>query len=279
MNHLITITKSDGTTQLFEEEKLVNSLKRAGATIETIDEIVDVVEKEMWDGIKTEEIYHRAFDLLKKKSKKTAVKYSLRRALFELGPDGFPFEKLVARIFNFWGYQSTTGQVLMGTCVEHEVDIVAWKGESDLAMAEAKFHNELGLKSDLKVALYVKARFDDLADNFFDYGGKRKLTERWLFTNTKFSESAIKYAECKDLKMIGWNYPLQGSLHDILEENNLHPITSFSTLSNKEKRDLITNNVIIVADVAKDPSVLEKAGISPDKVKEVVEEAKMICGI
>ena len=43
MNHLIRITKSDGTTQLFEEEKLVHSLKKAGALPEAIDEIVDEI--------------------------------------------------------------------------------------------------------------------------------------------------------------------------------------------------------------------------------------------
>ena len=64
MNHLIRITKSDGTTQLFEEEKLVSSLKRVGATPEAIDDIVDEVEKEMWEGIPTLEIYRRAFELL-----------------------------------------------------------------------------------------------------------------------------------------------------------------------------------------------------------------------
>ena len=46
MNHLIRITKSDGTTQLFEEEKLVTSLKRVGAAPEIIDDIVDEIEKE-----------------------------------------------------------------------------------------------------------------------------------------------------------------------------------------------------------------------------------------
>ena len=47
MNHLITITKADGTKQLFEEEKLVNSLRKVGAPIQVIDEIVDDVEKEI----------------------------------------------------------------------------------------------------------------------------------------------------------------------------------------------------------------------------------------
>lgn len=45
-------------------------------------------------------------------------------------------------------------------------------------MAEAKFHNELGIKSDLKVVLYVKARFDDLKENVYMYGKERKTRRR-----------------------------------------------------------------------------------------------------
>ena len=41
MNHIITITKTDGTKELFEEEKLINSLRRVGVKPEAIDEIVD----------------------------------------------------------------------------------------------------------------------------------------------------------------------------------------------------------------------------------------------
>ncbi|MFA6404383.1 MAG: ATP cone domain-containing protein [Candidatus Paceibacterota bacterium] len=278
MNHLISITKSDGTTELFEEEKLVNSLRRSGASPEVIDEIINEVEKEMWNGMKTEDIYHRAFGLLKHRSHSVAIKYSTRRAIFELGPDGFPFEKFVARIFNFWGYEAVTDQTVGGACVEHEVDVVAWK-DKELAMVEAKFHNEFGLKSDLKVVLYVKARFDDVADNFYDYGGmKRKLTSRWLFTNTKFSDMAIKYGECKDIKLIGWNYPNSLSLHEIIDQNCLHPVTSIMSLSHQEKKDLIGRNALLCVDIIKNPDILHEIGVKTDIVSKVIEEANMVCG-
>ncbi len=278
-NHLVSITKSDGTRQLFEEGKLVNSLKRAGANEAAVDEIVDQVESEMWDGIKTEEIYRHAFELLKKHSRHAAVKYSIRRALFDLGPDGFPFERFVARVFNAWGYEAVTDQTIPGACVEHEMDVVAWK-DNELAMAEAKFHNEFGLKSDLKVALYVKARFDDLADNTFDYGGaRRKLTGRWLFTNTKFTEAAVKYGECKDLKMIGWNYPHGGSLHELVEQYKLHPVTALASLSHQQKKDLIGRNALLCSDLVKDHSILTSIGLNGEAAKAVVEEAVMVASL
>ncbi|MGC9605653.1 MAG: ATP cone domain-containing protein [Minisyncoccia bacterium] len=278
MDRPISVTKSDGTKQLFDEEKLVNSLRRVGASAGAIDEITDEIEKEMWDGMPTTDIYSRAFNLLKKHHHPTAVKYSVRRALFELGPDGFPFEKFVARIFRLWGYEAVTDQTLTGTCVEHEVDVVAWKGD-ELAMAEAKFHNVFGLKSDLKVALYVKARFDDLTETIFDFGGReRKLspTGHYLVTNTKFTDSAVKYGECKDLKMIGWNYPAKGSLHKIIEENGLHPVTCLTSLSHQEKRDVIGRGVLTCVDLIGTPAVLKDAGVKGEAAEKVLTEAELI---
>lgn len=279
MNHLIQITKSDGTKQLFEEEKLVNSLTRAGASDQAIDDIVEQVEQNMKDGMTTKEIYNFAFSLLKKHSVRIAVKYSVRRALAELGPDGFPFEKFVARVFHTWGYETLTDQHVMGACIEHEMDVVAWKGDV-LAMVEAKFHNEFGLKSDVKVALYVKARFDDIQGNIFDYGGmKRKLTERWIFTNTKFTDQAIEYGKCNNLRLVGWNYPTSGSLHSIIEENKLHPVTCITALSHQQKKDLIGRNILTCSDIVKRKEILKEIGIRDEnEVERIVAEAQVVMG-
>ncbi len=279
MNHLLTIIKSDGTKELFEEEKLVNSLTHAGASEAVIGEIIAEVEKSMKDGMTTTQIYGHAFSLLRKHSVHTAVKYSLRRALAELGPDGFPFEKFVARIFHAWGYDTLTDQHIMGACIEHEMDVVAWKKDA-LAMVEAKFHNEFGLKSDVKVALYVKARFDDLQQNTFEYGGtKRSLTERWLFTNTKFTDQAIKYGSCNNLKMIGWNYPMSGNLHTLIEQYRLHPVTCITSLTHQQKRDLVGRNIITCADIIKRPELLPQIGISiATEAEKIVAEARSIVG-
>ncbi len=276
MNHLIHITKADGTQELFEEEKLVNSLKRVHAAPQTIDEIVENVGKHMRPGMTTSEIYRQAFSLLRRHSEPIAVKYSIRRALLELGPDGFPFEKFIARIFRMWGYETLTDQEVMGGCVPHEIDVVAWKGK-DLAMVEAKFHNGIGLSSDIKVALYVKARFDDIGTNNFDYGGTvRQLTERWLVTNTKFTDRAIHYGECQKLKMIGWNYPAKNDLHDIIEQNGLHPITCINSLSRDQKRDLIGRNILACIDLVKEPEALLAIGAKSDVAAAALNEAQMI---
>jgi len=277
MNHLFMVTKSDGTQQLFEEQKLIQSLKKIGANDQVIDEVVDEVEKQMKSGISTSEIYRLAFSLLRKHSyNHVAAKYSIRRGMLDLGPDGFPFEKFVARIFRFWGYETITDQKIIGSCVEHELDVVAWKGD-ELAMVEAKYHNEFGLKSDIKVALYVKARFDDIGENQYEYGDKkRKLTQKFLFTNTKFTDSAIRYSECNGLKLVGWNYPAQNNLHRIIEENGLHPVTLINSLTKEQKSDLIGRDFMVCIDVQANPGVLKEIGVKESDIEKIIQEIDVI---
>src|SRR3990167_6783794 len=117
-----------------------------------------------------------------------------------------------------------------------------WLGmKKKLLMAELKFHNQIGEKSDLKVALYVKARFDDLSAQYFDYGRRRQLDEGWLITNTKFSSNAIRYGLCAKVAMIGWSYPAKGNLQDLIEDAHLHPITCLTSLTITEKQNLLQN--------------------------------------
>ncbi len=215
----IIIVKADGKHEAFDEEKLRSSLLRAGGSIDEAQEVLEHVRESLHDGMTTHDIYAHAFSVLHHLHAPIAKRYSLRRAIMNLGPSGFLFEDLIAEILKEKGFEALTRQIVLGGCVPHEVDVVAWNAKK-LVMVEAKFHNELGTKSDLKVALYVKARVDDLKDNVFNYGGKeRKVSEGWLVTNTKFSSTAIHYGVCQNLVMIGWNYPEKGNLQDLIEES------------------------------------------------------------
>lgn len=271
----IEIVKANGQREIFLPDKLRNSLIRARATPSVAESIALHVEKELSDGMTTKDIYRHAFELLEKKLKPVALRYSLRKAVMDLGPSGFPFEKFVAEIFKAKGYKTETGVVMLGECVPHEVDVVAWN-ENKLIIVEAKFHNVLGIKSDIKVALYIKARFDDLANTFFDYGGKRKIDESWLVTNTKFSEQAIHYAECKNMKLVGWNYPQKGSLQDLIEDASLHPITCLRSISGSEKQMLLTAGVVLCKSIEEDPQLAVDVGIHAEKVKEMLKEISQL---
>jgi len=272
----IHIVKADGTREPFEASKLHGSLVSAGSKEVLAQEIVQHIENELKDGMSTSEIYKHAFFLLRKKQRRAAIKYSLRSAVMELGPSGFPFEKFVAEIFTSKGYQTKTGEIVMGQCVAHEVDVVAWN-ENKLIMVEAKFHNSANFKSDLKVALYVKARFDDLRDTkHTSYGKTRSLDEMWLVTNTKFSSTAIHYAECKGLKLVGWNYPEKGSLQDLIDDGGVHPVTCLTALSKHQKNSLIAQNIILCRQLIDNTEALKNFGFSDQKINKTLEDIALL---
>lgn len=268
----IYVLKADGTKEPFDEKKLEFSLKRAGASTKATHDIIAHVYGHLKQDITTHNIYNHAFELLHKSEKPIAIKYSLKKAISELGPSGFPFEDFVAEIFRNKGYEALTGQVVKGFCVAHEVDVVAWN-DKQLVMVEAKFHNEGGTKSDLKVILYVKARFDDLRKMKFDYGGERDLDEGWLVTNTKFTSTAIEYGSCQGgIRMIGWNYPPIGNLHDMIIESKLHPLTCLASLNGREKKELLDQGIVMCKALIENPDLLSKIGMQDAEIKKVIEE-------
>lgn len=272
----ISITKADGSKELFNSEKLERSLRRAGASEAVAQKVVEHVAEELVNGMSTGAIYEHAFANLRKMSHPVVPRYSLKRALADLGPSGFPFEKFIAELFKAQGFEAVTNQTLKGKCIEHEVDVVAWN-EKKLVMVEAKFHNELGLKSDLKVALYVKARFDDLRAQDFSFGGStRRLDEGMLITNTKFTENAMKYAACAGVTTVGWNAPEEGNLFDLITTEKLHPLTALTSLGTREKQELLASGIVLCKTL-KDKEFLRPLGLSEEKMKQVVDEINSIC--
>jgi hypothetical protein len=272
----IYITKADGSRELFNQEKLIGSLLRAGSSRKNANDILEHIQSELTDGMTTKDIYRHAFEMLHKEDKPIAIRYSLKKAILELGPSGFPFEKFIAEIFKADGFSTLTGQVVNGFCVEHEIDVIAWNKEK-LIMCEAKFHNEGGMKSDLKVALYVKARFDDLRKMTFKYGKERKLDEGWLITNTKFSKTAIEYGSCQGgLIMIGWNYPPKGNLHDMILEAKLHPLTCLTSLKTTHKKALLDLGIVLCKSISENKDILKDVGLKDNEIKKVIDEIETL---
>ncbi|MEK7606085.1 MAG: ATP cone domain-containing protein [Patescibacteria group bacterium] len=272
------VRKLDGALEPFDSSKLVRSLKNAGATEATVVDIVGHIEREMKDGMTTSHIYRHARRLLKKHADSpVAARYSLRRAVLELGPSGFPFETLLGEVFKKKGYNVRVGEIMKGHCVDHEIDVIA-HNDKELILVEAKFHNAQGFKTDVKVALYIHGRFLDLEAGGFEglvpRGGK---AQSWVVTNTKFTENAIRYGTCVGMHMIGWGYPSKGNVQDLIEEAGLHPLSCLTTLTGKEKETLYQNGVVLCRGVVDNPNVLERAGVTGPKVATVLAEANRLC--
>lgn len=271
-----TVLKADGTTEFFKVEKLRRSLRRAGASPSEILDIVKSVEAHLHDGIRTQEIYRYAFDLLREMEVPAAARYSLRRALFGLGPTGFPFETFLARLFMTEGYTTRTGITLAGKCADHEIDVAAFRPDHSF-VGEAKFHARPGIKSDLQVAMYSYARFLDLQQQRICQEDVCGISEFWIITNTKFTSSAERYAGCVGLKLLSWDYPRHNNLHDRIQRAGVYPISVLHTINAKQINVLISNGVILCEDIVMRPAVLRHLHLSERRTQALLQEATALC--
>ena len=271
----ILIRKAGGDLEPFDPGKLIQSLQKAGAKEPDILKIVAEVEGKIREGMTTQDIYKYAFALLRKLARPVAARYSLKRAVMDLGPSGCPFEDFVAEIFRAKGYTAKTRQQVKGACVTHEVDLFA-ENKDRLIIGEAKFHNQLGTKSDLKVALYVGARIEDIRKKTAATGDRRTV-EGWLITNTKFTRSAVDYANCVNLNLISWSYPRYGNLHDLIQETQVHPLTALTSLTRLEKNTLMEKGVVLCRSIEDNRRQLELLGIPPKRIATILAEGGEVC--
>lgn len=271
------VTKYSGEVVPFEVSKLEHSLKTAGAKNEDIQKIIRRVKEDMKDKKSTAKIYSEAFNMLKRLSWASAARFKLKKSIMQLGPSGFPFEKYVAELFRFQGFESKNNLILKGKCVKHEVDILAEKGDQTFVI-ECKFHNRQGLKSDVKVAMYFKSRADDIRqgiEHSKEYKEKKILA--CLATNTRFSEDAIKYSKCENILLLSWDYPIHGSLKDRIELSGLYPITCLNSLRKSEIDSLLERGVVMAKDLLENESLLEPLRISKYRYTNILSEVGELC--
>jgi Holliday junction resolvase-like predicted endonuclease len=279
MNNNLLVTKTSGEQEPFSEVKLRRSLEKAGAKRELIDLITNSIGKRTFSGIPTSLIFTYASEILKKSRSALAAKYNLKLSIMELGPSGFPFEKFVGEIFRSMGYEVKTNEIIQGECVSHEVDVIAEK-DNELLMVECKYHNKQGYRTDVKIALYVQARYEDLRKKWLQTPElANKSHQHWLVTNTKCSDDAIRYAQCIGMKILAWNYPENNGLKELIERSGLNPITSLTTLSKKQKDRLLGEGIVTCKDLAQQHHILKSMGFSRQKIDKILIETLEVCSL
>jgi len=256
----------------FSIDKLRASLKHTGADKVTVNKIIDKVRDELYQGISTKEIYNRAFSLLKKKKSYLASKYKLKKAIYELGPTGFPFERFISAILKYSGYETQIDKILQGQCVTHEIDVVAHKN-NETTIIECKFHSEQGLKCNVKIPLYIYSRYQDTKKhwNANPKNGTR-LTKGWVVTNTRFTQDALQFGNCVGLYLLSWDYPKNDGLKDRIDRLGLYPITVSTLLTNREKQFLLSRDIVLCRQLIHDTFFLDHLGVSEIRKEKILNE-------
>ncbi len=273
----IEIIKASGKKVKFSLPKLRKSLKRTGADDVIINQILNKVRDELYQGISTKEIYNRAFILLKKKQRNFASKYKLKKAIYELGPTGFPFERFIGALLKYSGYQIEIGEVLQGNCVTHEIDVVAHKNY-ETSIVECKFHGEEGLNCNVKIPLYINARYQDVKKHWnANKKNESNLTEGWVVTNTRFTEDALLYGKCAGLYLLSWDYPKNNGLKDRIDRLRLYPITVLTLLTNREKQFLLSREIVLCRELMDSSFFLDFLEVSETRKEKILNEVKQLC--
>ncbi|UCD60751.1 MAG: ATPase [Flavobacteriaceae bacterium] len=273
------IVKASGDKVLFSEEKLRASLKRSGADSKLISQILRLVKEELYDGITTKELYNRAFGYLRRKKPVYASKYKLKKAIYELGPTGFPFERFIGAVLKYSGYKIQVGKNVSGKCVSHEIDVVAEKNGS-IIIIECKFHGEQGRNCNVKIPLYIYSRYRDIKNSGeSELSNIREPDDCWVVTNTRFTKDAIVYGNCIGLYLLSWDYPKGNGIKERIDRLGLYPITVSTLLTKKEKQFLLSRDVVLCRQLLKDSFYLDHLGVSEIRKTKILNEVGKLCKI
>ncbi|NIO37899.1 restriction endonuclease [Candidatus Bathyarchaeota archaeon] len=270
------VRKADGTTQLFNRDKVLKTTMRMGAPREIAEEIIDKIENRIYDGIETKKILHMVFRELSKYKPAIRHQIDLRRALSLMKPQP-DFERFVQILLSEHGYEVTPNQIVRGKCGEHEVDAIAAKDDQTY-IVEVKHHYKHHTPTGFDVSRIARAVFEDVTEGY-DLGlNSLKITQAMIVCNTKLSEHARRYARCRGIYHIGWSSPPEHDLQTMIEEKKLYPITYLKSLKPATKNSLASAGIILLKQlIQKKLDELQKETRIPrDPLETLIQTAKSL---
>ena len=272
----IFVTKADGKKELFDREKVVRTCLRMGAARQVAETVAKKIETSLYDGIETQKILQMIFRQLSRHEPVVKHKIDLRKALslMKSKPD---FEFFIRALLSEHGYEVTPNQILNGKCVEHEVDAIARK-DGLTYIVEVKHHSNYHVLTGLDVSRVARAVFEDVTEGFELRLNSLKIDKAMIVCNTKFSEHAERYAECRGIKNIGWNSPPDLNIQTMITEKKLYPITYLKGLTITTTERLTQAGIILLKQLtAKDPRELRRETRLPKEALDVIiKRARMI---
>ena len=272
----VLVTKFDGTKQPFDRTKVLQTLRRMGAADDVAESVVADIESRLYDGIETKKILQMVFRHLRKHKPVTKHKIDLRKALSMLSPQP-GFERFVQELLREHGYQVTPNQIVRGRCVEHEVDAIARK-DGKTAIVEVKHHYRPHTRTNLDVSRISRAVFEDVTEGYAEGVNDLKIDYPMIVCNTKMTDHAKRYADCRGIRHIGWSYPKNGDLQSLIEQKKLYPVTFLKGLNATSREKLALAEIVLLKQFArtKTNKLRKITGLSFQKLDSLVIGARAI---
>lgn len=272
------IKKKSGQTEDYKSQKLQQSIENVGLSTEEAKIVVEEVERRQpIPNISTRKLHYETFRLIRKRSNAAAARYNLKKAVSELGPSGYPFERFFGAILKELGYKVQIGTHQEGHCLSHEIDVLADK-EDYRVMVECKFKNRNHHKIDTQTTLYVQARFQDLSKKWFS---KKDITDNHrvcIATNTGFTTDAMKYGKCMNMLLISWDYPkTKQNLKHLIEDTGMYPLTCLTSLTKHEKKALLNKELVLVKELQHNIEAFDDLSITNRRLNKINKEINTLC--
>jgi len=272
--NLIEVIKFNKEREPFSNSKVYNSALRAGASFSLAKQISLEIEKEIYDGIQTAEIFKKVKEKLREKDIQLSMRFSLKEGIRRLGPEGFLFEDFTKKILSNYCLTIKEGNIVSGKCGRYEIDFLA-ENNSHFFIGECKYRNRHNSRIDINVSLKSFAILEDIErGNTFP----NKKLKSFIVTNTKFTKDAIKYSNCKGIKLLGWKYPLKRGLERLIEEKKLYPVTILPALTKHifnifQKEGILLAREVLNIDIDK---FSKSASISKANLEEIKNQADIL---
>jgi len=173
------------------------------------------------------------------------MRFSLKDAMKKIGPAGFVFEDYARRVLSHYEMKVDPSMIIHGRCCQYEIDFLAYK-EDLVYLGECKYRNNSGDRVDVNVCLKSFAILDDVKNSG---RFKDKKVNFLIVTNSRFTNEAIKYSNCKGFELLGWDYPQNEGLEDMIEAKNLYPVTILPSFKGYLAEALKKERIMLVNDI------------------------------
>lgn len=272
----ILVTKSDGSKQVFQKEKVIDTCLRMGATHEVAEGVASRVEQRIYDGIESKRILSMIFRQLGRYHPAVKHHTDLRRALAMMEPKP-DFEQYVRILLREQGYQVTSNEIVRGKCVEHEIDAIA-KKDGKTYIVEVKHHSNHHTLSGLDVDRISRAIYEDITEGFKLGLNSINVEKAVIVCNVKLSEHAKRYANCRGIEHIGWRYPPDNGIDRMIEEKKLYPVTYLKSLDSASMRRLTSGGVLLLKQLVESSpeSLGQRTRIPWRRLEAIQQQARMI---
>lgn len=268
----VLVKKADGSMQQFNKDKVVRTCLRMGANRQVAYEIANKVERRLYEGISTAKILQMVFQFMRKPKPFVGNIFDLRKGL-SLMSSKPEFEVFVQALLARSGFEVSPNQLLIGACVEHEVDGIARK-DGVTYFVEAKHHSRYHTPTGLDESRIARAVLEDVVEGFALGKSDLKIDRAMIVTNTRYSDEAIRYGVCRNILQIGWSSPIDYGLQSMIKGVNLFPLSCLKGLSVDARLKLAMSGVVLFEQIIEGDtkSLANKTGLSSEFIRTIKEK-------